>query len=251
MDFKNASARLKAKKASSGEGEKTQSQSHNFSESYRIRARMIGVLLRDARLNAERTIEDCANLLHISPAQMQSWEHGDDAPSLPQIELLAYYLGVPVSHFWGTDTLESKYGRHVDFQLEYTALRNRMIGALLRQAREQLSISLEEASRESAIPVFQLEEYELGVTSIPMHELHVLSGVIKKNTNYFLEASGHIVELLAIREEWKHFLDLPEKQRKFAANPRNIGFIEIAIALSEMPAENLRQVGASILDITR
>jgi hypothetical protein len=84
-----------------------------------------------------------------------------------------------------------------------------------------------------------------------MHELSVISGIVKKNTNHFLESSGHIGELLAIREEWKHFNELPEEKRQFAANPRNVGFIEIAIMLSKMPVDNLREVGASILDITR
>lgn len=250
MDFKDASARLKAKRADVQEGS-PQPKGHDFAESYRLRAKMIGVLLRDARLNAERTIEDCAFLLRISPQEMEAWEFGDATPSLPQIELLAYYLGVPVSHFWGMETLEAKHGRHVDIQTEYTALRNRMIGALLHQAREEGNLTLEALSEASAVPVEQIRSYEMGETPIPMHELSVFSGLVKKNTNYFLESSGHIGELLATREEWKHFNALPEEKRRFAANPRNVGFIEIAIMLSKMPVDNLREVGASILDITR
>ena len=252
MDFKDASARFKSKKAAAAqEQEGAQPKAPNFAESYRIRAKMTGVLLRDARLNAERTVEDCAFLLRVSPEEMLAWEMGDAVPSLPQIELLAYYLGVPVSHFWGTETLESRHGRHIDIQLEYIALRNRMVGALLRQAREEQNLSLEDISKASAIPLENLTNYELGDLPIPMHELTVLSGLVKKNTNYFLESSGHIGEWLAMREEWKHFAGLPEEKRKFAANPRNIGFVEIAIMLSKMPVENLREVGASILDITR
>lgn len=251
MDFKDASARFKKKAAAQHELEAAQPKGHNFAESYRIRAKMIGVLLRDARLNAERTIEDCAYLLRVSPEEMQSWEYGDAVPSLPQLELLAYYLGVPVSHFWGVDTLESTVGRHTDIQLDYIALRNRMVGALLRQAREEQNLTLEDLSQVSAVPVEQLNSYELGEIPVPMHELNVLANAVKKNVSYFLEGSGHIGEWLAIREEWKHFTELPEDKRRFVANPRNIGFIEIAIMLSQMPTENLRQVGASILDITR
>src|SRR4051794_30695130 len=105
MDFKNVSARFNSKNAQSGDG--AQPRQHDFAESYRIRARMIGVLIHDARLNAERSIEECAGLLRVTSEEMQAWEFGDSAPSLPQIELLAFYLGVPVSHFWGTDTLEA------------------------------------------------------------------------------------------------------------------------------------------------
>ena len=63
-------------------------------------------------------------------------------------------------------------------------------------------------------------------------------------------AALHVGEWLAIREEWKHFTDLPEEVRQFAANPLNIGFIHIAKALAEMPTEKLREVGESVLNIT-
>lgn len=248
MDFKDASARFKKKQ--NAEGEAAQPKPHDFAESYRLRAKMIGVLLRDARVNAERSIEDCAYLLRVSPEEMQAWEYGEAVPSLPQLELLAYYLGVPVSHFWGTDTLESKVGRHVDIQLEYLALRNRMVGALLRQARDEAGMSLEQLSEASSVPVERIQYYELGETALPMHELTVLASAVKKNLSYFLESSGHVGEWLSIREEWKHFTDLPEEVRQFAANPLNIGFIHIAKALAEMPTEKLREVGESVLNIT-
>lgn len=251
MDFKDASARLKAKKTTQDEQQKSQTKTHDYAESYHLRAKMIGVLLRDARLNVERTIEDCAYLLRVSPEEMLAWEFGDAVPSLPQLELLAYYLGVPISHFWGTDTLEAQQGRHVDIQLEYISLRNRMVGALLRQAREEQNLTLEAVSEGSHIPVENLNHYELGQLPIPMHELSVLAGIVNKNTNYFLESSGHVGEWLNTREEWKHFSSLRDEVRQFAANPRNIGFIEIAVMLSKMPTDQLRDVGASILDITR
>lgn len=249
MDFKDASARFKSKKAQA-DGEAAAPKPHDHAESYRLRAKMIGVLLRDARMNAERSIEDCAYLLRVAPQDMQAWEFGDAVPSLPQLELLAYYLGVPVSHFWGTDTLEAKVGRHVDIQLEYLALRNRMVGALLRQAREEAGISVEQLSEVSAISVERINTYELGEGALPMHELTVLASAVKKNLSYFLESSGHVGEWLTIREEWKHFTDLPEDVRQFAANPLNVGFIHIAQLLSEMPTEKLRQVGESVLNIT-
>jgi transcriptional regulator with XRE-family HTH domain len=249
MDFKDASARFKSKQSESPEAPSKKEQ--NVAATYELRAKMLGVLLRDARLNAERTVEECAQLLRVASEQMMAWEFGESVPSLPQVELLSYYLGVPVSHFWGTDTLEAKYGRHFDIQAEYMSLRDRMIGALLRQAREEQGLSQDELSKACSVSLEQLQLYELGELSVPMHELNVLSNAVNKNTSYFLESSGHVGEWLSLREQWKHFLELPEEQRAFAANPRNIGFIEIAIMLSKMPVENLRQVGASILDITR
>ena len=53
-----------------------------------------------------------------------------------------------------------------------------------------------------------------------------------------------------MREKWKHFNTLPEELREFAANPQNIGFIEIALNFSRMNSDVLRRIAVSILDIT-
>ena len=46
-------------------------------------------------------------LLNVENQLIESWEYGDAAPTLPQLELLAYYLDVPVSHFWSMKTIET------------------------------------------------------------------------------------------------------------------------------------------------
>lgn len=220
-------------------------------EAYRIRARMIGVLLRDARQNAERSIEQCAAVLRVTPAQFEAWEYGDDTPSLPQLELAAYFLGVPISHFWGATTYENERVDHDDSaQIEYQAIRDRMIGVLLRQAREELRMSLDDLSAASGLPAERIEQYELGELPLPMHELSALASKLRKTMRYFLETSSYIGDFLALREEWQHFAEMPEELRRFAANPLHVGFIEIAMQLSQMPTDRLRRVGESILNIT-
>lgn len=231
--------------------EEETSKPHDFNASYQLRGKMLGVLLRDARLGAVRTVDDCARLLRVAPQQIEAWEYGDSVPSLPQLELLASFLDVPISHFWGMETLGEDRSTKVDAQTQYMALRDRMVGALLRKAREELQIDLAEVAERSGLSVGLLNAYELGEQSIPMHQLSVLSNIVKKNMNYFLESSSQIGELLSLKEMWKHFSDLPEEVREFAANPVNIGFIEVALMLSKMPVDKLRSVGASILDITR
>jgi transcriptional regulator with XRE-family HTH domain len=211
---------------------------------------MVGVLLRDARLKAGRSLDDCARLLRVSAEQVESWEYGEEAPSLPQLELLAFYLDVPISHFWGVDTLESSSDDPVSAQGEYLALRDRMIGALLRLAREEVGISPEALGSETGVPAEQIARYELGEAAVPMHELTVLSNALKKNISYFLESGSHLGDWLAMREEWKDFTHLPPDVRRFAANPLNIGFLEIAILFSQMPADKLRRVGESVLNIS-
>jgi transcriptional regulator with XRE-family HTH domain len=245
-DFKAVSARFKLAH------EATQDAAHviDYAESFRIRAKMVGVLLRDARVKAGRSLDDCARLLRASAEQVERWEYGEEAPSLPQLELLAFYLDVPISHFWGVDTLESASDDPVSAQSEYLLLRDRMIGALLRLAREDAGVTLDALSAETGVPAEQIAQYELGESSVPMHELSVLSNAVKKNISYFLESGSHLGDWLSMREEWRDFTNLPPDVRRFAANPLNIGFLEIAILFSQMPADKLRRVGESVLNIS-
>ncbi len=248
MSFDDVAARMK--KARGAQQDDTDDKPFDFAESYRIRAKMVGVLLRDARAGAARTVEDCARLLRVPVEQIERWEAGDDVPSLPQLELLAYYLDVPVSHFWSTQTLKvTREGREA-IQPEFISLRSRMIGALLRQAREERGLTQQQLAEQSGLTGEAVTRYELGYETPPLHQLSVMAGVVNRNIDYFLESSSQIGELLQLREMWRHFSELPEDVRAFAADPTNIGFIHIALMLSQMPADRLRQVGASILDIT-
>ena len=241
-------ARAKAIQSKKQAAEKSD-KSFDYSESYRLRARMLGVLIRDARLNAARTVEDCARLLKVDTGLIEAWEYGDEAPSLPQLELLAYYLDVPISHFWGQQTLENDPTQKQDAQTEYMQLRDRMIGALLRQAREERNLPLADVAAAASLPEDLVQQYEMGEVSIPMSELSVLSNAVQKNMSYFMESTGYIGTLLQIREEWKQFASLDEDIRHFAANPLNLGFIKIAMLFGKMPAEELRKVAEGLLEI--
>ncbi len=248
MTFEDFSARMKQAQEA-GQGAPTTAHA-DPAESFRVRARMVGVLLRDARVAAGRSLNDCGRLLHVPAAQVEQWELGDETPSLPQLELLAYYLDVPVSHFWGTTTREQSAHDFARVQHEYLALRDRMVGVLLRQARESAGLSADELSGRTGVPADLIGQYELGELSIPLHELTVLASALHKNLSHFLESSSQLGELLALREMWQHFASLPEDLRQFAANPINVGFLEIAYMLSQMPADRLRRIGESILNIT-
>jgi transcriptional regulator with XRE-family HTH domain len=248
-DLKDAAARIRAAKDKQQQEKMGTPTTYNYDESYRLRSKMLGVLIRDARLNAARTVEDCARLLTVEPSLIEAWEFGDTAPTLPQLELLAYYLDVPVSHFWGMQTIETDKAQKVNAQAEYMQLRDRMIGALLRQAREQVGIELADISEQAHLPLETLQQYELGEVSIPMSELSMLSSIVNRNMDYFLETTSYIGELLKIQEEWKRFTDLDPEIREFAASPLNVAFIKIAITFSKMPVDQLRKAAEGLLEI--
>lgn len=247
MGFEDISARMKANLKQAPDDAPAEFD-HN--ESLRLRGKMVGVLIRDARLNAARTIEDCARLLRVEPELIEAWEYGDAVPDLPQLELLAYYLDVHISHFWGSKTLERDPTLKIDLQSEYMALRHRMIGLLLRQARDEAEMSVDDLAAATNIPAATIQQYELGELPVPMNELPVLSNAVNRNLTYFLETASYVGDLLKLREEFKQFLEMDPETREFAANPLNIGFIKIAMTFAKMPTEQLRKVAEGLLDIT-
>lgn len=248
MSFGDIASRFKQARQAAAPAQDDKPYDH--AESYRLRAKILGLLIRDARISAARTQDDCARLLNTTPEQIEAWEVGDSTPDLAQLELLAFYLDVPISHFWGMDALNHDPTQKLRMQDEYMALRHRMIGALLQNARETAGLTRADVAQQANLDEETLSRYELGEQPIPMHELVVLSSVVKRNMSYFVETSGYVGELLKLREQFKHFTELDEDIRDFAANPLNLGFIKIAMMFGHMPADQLRKVAEGLLEIS-
>lgn len=64
-----------------------------------LRHRIVGALLRQARLEAGKTQKDLAELLNCSSSSISSYEYGERPISLAELELLARYLNLPLEHF--------------------------------------------------------------------------------------------------------------------------------------------------------
>jgi transcriptional regulator with XRE-family HTH domain len=65
----------------------------------RIRRKTVGVLLRQARRQADKTQRECAAALGVSPRRISQYESGEQAIPLAELEALASYLDLPQDHF--------------------------------------------------------------------------------------------------------------------------------------------------------
>ena len=63
-----------------------------------IRTKKLGVLIRDARLSARRSVHECAKAIGVRTGVFRSYEEGVGSPSLPELEALVYYLELPLEH---------------------------------------------------------------------------------------------------------------------------------------------------------
>jgi len=216
-----------------------------------LRTRKLGVLIRDARMAARMNVTEMARAIGTSPASLQNYEEGRRAPSLPELEVLAYYLDVPIQHFWTSSALSDNSTRTDQINLgQLAALRHRMIGALLRQKRLQTSISLKSLSLETGIPVGRLKTYELGEHPVPLPELEAILTVIGGRVETFFDQNGPVGNWMNDQAAIQEFLKLSPELRSFVCMPVNRPYIELARNLSQLSTEKLRAVAEGLLDIT-
>lgn len=216
-----------------------------------IRAKKLGVLIRDARLTANKNVEDCASAIGTSVSRFMEYEFGEQSPSLPEIEILAYYLNVPIEHFWGWETLSNS--SHAPKSLDAKKLlqiRQRMIGTLIRQVRQQAMLSLEDLAVKVDLTSQALEAYELGGEPVPLPLLETISVRLNRPMRDFQDKSGPVGSWAAQQLVVQSLLEMPPELQSFVVKPINQPYLELAQRLSEMSVEKLRAVAEGLLEIT-
>lgn len=216
-----------------------------------IRTKKLGVLIRDARLTARRSVQECAEALGIRKSIFRAYEEGTKAPSLPELEILVYYLDLPMDHFWGKQTKSESPARHTRLDLpKLLAVRQRKIGALLRQQRMKASVSIRNLAHETDIASSRIKAYELGERPIPLPELEVLIRTLGGRIESLFDRHGPVGQWMISEEAVKQFLEMPVELRQFVAMPVNRPYLELAMKLSNMSKDKLRSVAEDLLDIT-
>lgn len=216
-----------------------------------LRQKKLAVLLYDARRVSGRTIEECAGILGIAPQKFQAYEEGEEAPSLPEIETLAYFFNIPVSHFSG-DTLLSANGSQAKHQKlhKVLALRQKIVGALLRKLREEKGMTIEVLGKRTRIPAEDIEKYEAGELAIPLPILEILAGILGRAMIEFQDTHGPVGAWLNERRTLQQVAEMPDELQDFVFRRINRPYLEIAKRLSEIEVDRLRAVAEGLLEIT-
>ena len=216
-----------------------------------LRTKKLGLLIRAARESQRRTLEDCAQAMGIGANILGMYEEGEYAPSLPELELLAFYLKIPIAGFWGSEAASEDSSPADTFALDQLrSLRHRVIGALLRQEREHANLTAAQLAAMSGIALERLNAFELGEEPIPVPELEALMTELKGRVEELFDQKGPVGRWMADQNALKMFLELPEPLQAFLIKPVNRPYLELAVKLSEMSRERLRSVAEGLLDIT-
>jgi transcriptional regulator with XRE-family HTH domain len=223
----------------------------DFHTQITLRTKKLGLLIRDARLAERRNIKECADAIGVKPGIFRAYEEGRRAPSLPELETLVYYLKLPINHFWGREVISGAPSPVEALDLaRLISLRQRMIGVLLRQERNNASLSMKHIAEGTGISVSRLKSYEMGARPIPVPELESILSVLGSRIETFFDQSGPVGEWMSNQKAMQKFLDLPEDIQNFVCQPVNRPYLELAMKLSDMSKERLRSVAEGLLDIT-
>lgn len=215
-----------------------------------IRAKKLGVLIRDARMTAGRSLPDCAAAMGVGVEIYEAFELGDQSPSLPELEFLAYYLDIPLEHFWDEETLSARLDKNrVDVQ-KLAMVRQKVIGVLLRKARLEAQKTLEDIAQSAEMPVEDLEAYEYGELPVPLPVLEQLLGILNRDLREFQDRKGPVGVWFIQQRALQDFRELPPELQEFVSKPINRPYLELAQRLSEMSVDKLRGVAEGLLEIT-
>jgi transcriptional regulator with XRE-family HTH domain len=217
-----------------------------------IRSKIIGVLVKRARLKAGKSQRECAQFLGCSPFTFSQCEQGRQGLSLPQLEVLAYLFDVPAASLWDDGCAQSEEPPAEALPLaQMMLLRRKILAVQFRQSRQAAGLTQRELGQLLGRTADMISEYERGKRDIPLAELEAAAERCGRGLDDFLDEQT--IPLSAAeqdRQALARLSELPPDVRDFVLNATNALYLRIAILLSSMKADSLRQIAETILDIT-
>lgn len=218
-------------------------------QSIQLRTKMLGALLRQARMSSGKSLKDTGALIGVSGAVLSSYERGRRGISLPELEILAYQLNSPLGHFLTPSKAEA--GKKAEFNpTVMVSLRQHFIGATIRAHREAIGLSQRELGKAAGIPASRLSRYEQGERPVPVAELEAISDALGDELRDYQDTRGPIGEWVSIQEAFQAFLRLPADLRAFVGSDGSEPYLRMAQRMSDLPVDKVRTMGEGFLEIS-
>ena len=220
------------------------SNNGNHDEARSVRGRILGVLIRKWRIQADRTPTECATFMRAAPQQIDAWEYGDSVPCWPQLELLSLYFNGR-----SADTRDLALASDDAARTEYLLLRQRLIGALLRAAREALGWSIEELGGRIGLDADLVKRFELGEEEIPVSDLAALAQSLKRDLAYFTALPQAPPHARLRKSTGEMSPESKTELRQFATQSENRAFIKLAMAFKQIKPDDLHRIADALFAI--
>ncbi|MFK7805236.1 MAG: helix-turn-helix domain-containing protein [Anaerolineae bacterium] len=214
-----------------------------------IRAKILGVLVRDARIHAGRSIEESSQVLGVSTELFEKIESGIENPDMPFLESLSMYLNVPFERFWGDQTLG---GFPVDDYGDLIAQRRSSLAEQVKTLRESAGKSVAEVAKAAEFEESQLSGMEDGSVPISVFEAEKIANALSLSMWELQDkdSEGPLFNHEELQKLMKQIRNMPEDMRAFIVQPVNQPYLSMAMKLSKMEVNRMRDFAADILEIT-
>lgn len=215
-----------------------------------LRAKMLGAMMREMRLESGKSMKETAKLIGSTSSTLSSYEHGRKAISLPELELLAYQLDVPLRFFTARIPLEREEGPDFDPAI-MVSLRQRMIGAMLRKRRIEKDITIRYLAESVDMPPSRVSAYERGKRPVPLPDLESILTILDQSVDDYIDSEGPVGEWNTNQIAFEWFLELPGELRAFFMIPGNEPYLRMAVRLSRFEIREIRAALDALEEITR
>lgn len=212
-------------------------------QAIQLRAKKLGARIKMARQAAGKSLKQLGEVVGLSSGTVSAAEFGANSLSLPELELLAFYLRTPLARFWDEDSIADEVSPVNNLDTErLLSVRHRTVAALLRQARNEKTLSQKELAQRTGISSSRIRRYESGETPVPLPELEILADNLGLALDDFTDPGGPVGEWNTQTKASRQFDELPADLKEFIANPKNRYYMELAQRLSSIPVERLRSL---------
>jgi len=217
-----------------------------------IRNRIIGTLVKRARLNAGKSQRECAELLGCSPFAFGQYERGHWGLSLSQLEVLARPFRVPLANLWDDRSVPPDEAVEDSGTLQQMMiLRRKILAVQFRQCRRAGGLTQKQLGQLLGRSTGIIGRYERGERDIPLAELEIAAERCGKALSDFFEEQTMAPGQTEVKlQSLARLSELPPDVREFVLKPTNALYLRIALLLSSMKADSLRQIAETLLDIT-
>ncbi len=207
--------------------------------------------IKTIRMSLHFSIHDCAKLLGISQGNYLAFEKGETHLSLPDLEILALYFGLPLEAFF-TDQYKRLYQLTLlqdSIRPHYQLLRQKVIRTQLSLERQAAGLTLEELAEATGIPLENLHNYEEDTFPIPLDDLQKICQQLGKHLDAFFPDDRQIAETLHLPSQ--SFGDPVENEVGIEGDGLDESFVQILAKLKEIPKAEQAEIAREILGILK
>lgn len=206
--------------------------------------------IKQVRTRKQQSIHNCAMILDISKVNYLKFENGEKPLSLPEIELLATYLGIPLQNLFDEGPVkdDSLIILKDEVQPLYRNLRQKMIRAKMNAEKAKKGLSIEDLHQETGIPLESLKFYENGDLPIPIHHLIKISKVLSLPMDAFFNqdiiAESSTSQQKSQRNWQQEYPESKAEERISAGEAHS----PLEIAISMLPIEDQAAMAKTLLE---